>query len=150
MEMPTSIGNGKFSTAVISFTPNIEGEAIGELTIESSSGTEYVSLIGIGNDIIGIDKENGITLPEDFVLYPPYPNPFNPETQIDFALPEAGLTRLIIYDLLGREVDILIDVQLSAGYHSLTWNAANVASGIYFYRLTSGSFVATKKLLLLK
>ena len=150
MEMPTSIGNGKFSTAVISFTPNIEGEAIGELTIESSSGTEYVSLTGIGNGIIGIDKEDGITLPEDFVLYPAYPNPFNPETKIDFALPEAGLTRLIIYDLLGREVDILIDVQLSAGYHSLTWNAANVASGIYFYRLTSGSFVATKKLLLLK
>ena len=65
-------------------------------------------------------------------------------------LKETGLTRLIVYDLLGREVDILIDVQLSAGYHSVTWNAANAASGIYFYRLTSGSFVATKKMVLMK
>lgn len=88
--------------------------------------------------------------PENFLLNQNYPNPFNPSTKIKFALPEAGLTWLIIYDLLGMEVTRLMDGQLSAGYHSLTWNATSASSGIYFYRLTSGSFAATKKMVLLK
>ncbi|MCH7495967.1 MAG: T9SS type A sorting domain-containing protein [Candidatus Marinimicrobia bacterium] len=89
-------------------------------------------------------------LPEKMDLLQNYPNPFNPETRIDFALPEAGLTRLIIYDLLGREVVRLIDGELSAGYHERKWDASESASGIYFYRLTSGDFVQTRKMLLLK
>lgn len=99
---------------------------------------------------VGVETESRAELLSDFTLSPNYPNPFNPETKIDFALPEAGLTRLIIYDLRGRIVERLMDGQLSAGYHSLTWNATNVASGIYLYRLTSGSFVDTKKMVLLK
>ena len=100
---------------------------------------------------IGVTRPDRVEqLPDTPELFDNFPNPFNPETKIDFALPEAGLTRLIIYDLRGRIVERLMDGQLSAGYHSLTWNATNVASGIYLYRLTSGSFVDTKKMVLLK
>ena len=88
--------------------------------------------------------------PKEYHLAHNIPNPFNPVTRIEFALPEAGLTRLIIYDLRGREVAKLVDGELSAGIHNLTWDASKAASGIYIYRLTSGSFVATKKMVLLK
>ena len=89
-------------------------------------------------------------IPEDYALRQNYPNPFNPETRIEFALPEAGHTRIVIYDLLGREVTRLVDGNMSAGYHNVIWNASNVASGIYFYRLAAGDFVSTKKMVLLR
>ena len=97
-----------------------------------------------------ISQAESISNPKEYNLGANYPNPFNPETQIDFSLPEDGLTKLIIYDLLGREVSRLVDDDLKAGYHNVTWNASNVASGLYFYRLTSGDFVSTKKMVLLK
>ena len=100
-------------------------------------------------NVVGINDRTGETA-QNFHLIQNYPNPFNPETRIDFALPEAGLTRLTIYDIRGREVVRLIDGELSAGYHELKWDASDAASGIYFYRLTSGDFVKTKKMLLLK
>ena len=110
---------------------------------------EYLDWDGLGKKAIGPGADNN-SLPIEYSLSNNYPNPFNPETRIEFALPEAGLTRLIIYDLRGREVAILVDGELSAGIHNLTWDASKAASGIYFYRLTSGSFVATRKMVLLK
>jgi len=98
----------------------------------------------------GVEDQSEPILPLAFSLHQNYPNPFNPVTRIEFALPEAGLTRLIIYDLRGREIAILVDGELRAGIHNLTWDASKAASGIYIYRLTSGSFVATKKMVLLK
>jgi len=97
-----------------------------------------------------ITSENLMAAPVQFSLSPNYPNPFNPETEIVFALPEAGLTSLIIYDLQGREVAKLIDGEMNAGNHNVTWDARNAASGVYIYRLTSGNFVDTKKMVLMK
>ena len=111
----------------------------------SNSGSAYL-YSGI---IVGIDDERA-GLPTEFALSQNYPNPFNPETRISFALPEAGFTRIIIYDQLGREVSRLVDSHLGAGYHEVTWNATNVSSGIYFYRLQAGDFVQTRKMVLLK
>jgi len=88
--------------------------------------------------------------PKEYELTDNHPNPFNPETRIGFALPEDGFTKLVIYDLRGAEVVKLVNEEYSAGYHSVIWNASSVASGIYYYRLTSGDFVQTKKMLLLK
>ena len=110
---------------------------------------EYLKWDGLGKGAIGGKSDNS-AIPKKYSLSNNFPNPFNPSTKIEFALPEAGITSLIIYDLLGREVKRLIDGQLSAGYHSLTWNATSAASGIYFYRLTSGSFVDTRKMVLMK
>ena len=90
------------------------------------------------------------SVPVEYSLSQNRPNPFNPETRIGFALPEAGFTKLIIYDLRGGEVARLINEEYSAGYHSVIWDGTEVASGIYYYRLTSGDFVQTKKMVLLK
>ena len=89
-------------------------------------------------------------IPKSFSLYQNYPNPFNPSTSIKFDLTDASLVRLAIYDMLGRQVDVLINQQLGAGTHNISFNAGNLASGIYFYRLEAGSFTDIKKMTLVK
>jgi hypothetical protein len=89
--------------------------------------------------------------PEAFRLGANYPNPFNPETRIDYDLPEAVFVRLKIYDLLGREVVEVISGEMPAGFHSVVWRGLNqigapVGSGIYFYRLQAGEFQAAKRM----
>lgn len=104
---------------------------------------------GLGKGAFG-DKSSDENKPSKYFLSDNYPNPFNPETKIEFALPNAGFTRLIIYDLRGREVTRLIDKELNAGVHTISWNASGFASGLYFYSLQSGNFIQTKKMMLLK
>ena len=89
-------------------------------------------------------------LPTEFKLDQNYPNPFNPTTRIDFQLPEKKFVSLKIYDIQGNLVATLVSEQMNAGFHSVQWNANGHASGVYFYRFTADSFVATKRLLLLK
>jgi len=90
------------------------------------------------------------SVPEILALHENYPNPFNPATKIRFDLPEAAHVRLVLYDVMGREVARLVDGQMEAGYRSVTWNAADVPSGVYLYRLTAGQFTATKRMILQK
>jgi len=89
-------------------------------------------------------------LPTKYTLLQSYPNPFNPTTTIEYALPHSGEVSLIIYNLLGEEISRLVNGQQDAGYHNVSWNASNTSSGIYFYRLQSGDFIQTRKMLLLK
>jgi hypothetical protein len=79
-----------------------------------------------------------------------YPNPFNPTTNIEWRTADCGLVTLKLYDLLGREVATLVNEVKQAGSYEVTWNAAGFASGVYFYRLTAGSYTETKKLVLAK
>lgn len=95
-------------------------------------------------------KSDTEEIPGDFKLFQNYPNPFNPETRIHYDLPQDGLVRLAVYDLLGREMATLIDEFKSAGRYDVGFNAANLASGVYFYRLRAGTFSDVKKLLLLR
>jgi photosystem II stability/assembly factor-like uncharacterized protein len=88
--------------------------------------------------------------PRSFSLQQNYPNPFNPSTTIRYQVPNTGNVRLDVYDVLGREVAVLVDEVKSAGLYTATFNAANLPSGVYFYRLHAGSFADTKKLILLK
>ncbi len=90
------------------------------------------------------------TLPKTFELYQNYPNPFNPSTTISFLLPSKSFVSLKIFDLLGREAATIVSEEMSVGSYSRQWNAANMSSGIYFYRLQAGSFIETKKLILIK
>lgn len=89
-------------------------------------------------------------LPKEFALSQNYPNPFNPTTTIKYDLPKESHVTLTMYNILGQEVITLVNEDLKAGYQSVQWNAGNVASGVYFYRLQAGDFVQTKKLLLLR
>ena len=88
--------------------------------------------------------------PTHFALDQNYPNPFNPSTTIRFDIPSRLFVTLKVFDILGREVASLVSEQLSTGHHSRVWKAADMPSGMYFYRLQAGSFAETKKLLLVK
>lgn len=88
-------------------------------------------------------------LPKEFSLKQNYPNPFNPETVIGFNLVEASDYELTIYNVTGQVVEVFSGSR-NAGYEEVKWNASNVASGVYFYKLTAGSFTETKKMVLLK
>lgn len=94
--------------------------------------------------------ENSSGAPEEYQLYPNYPNPFNPSTTISYALPEAGYILLEIFSASGERIRVLEDSYQTAGLHSVIFDAAGLSSGVYFYRLTSGTFTDTKKLLLMK
>lgn len=89
-------------------------------------------------------------IPNQFALHQNYPNPFNPVTKIKYDLPYREKVTLKIYDVLGREVKILIDDLQEPGYQSVQFDASNLASGIYYYQLKAGQFVSTRKLLLIK
>jgi hypothetical protein len=86
----------------------------------------------------------------EFKLTQNYPNPFNPSTKIDFSIPSAGQTQLKVYNVLGQEVATLVNENMTVGNHSVTFDASKLASGVYLYKLVSGSFVSTKKMVLLK
>ncbi|MEJ2543486.1 MAG: T9SS type A sorting domain-containing protein [Calditrichaceae bacterium] len=97
---------------------------------------------------VGIQDIN--ELPTEYSLSQNYPNPFNPTTTINFALPKSGLTKIIVYDLLGRKIQTLINKKVEVGYHSVNFDASDLPGGIYFYRIKSGYFTETKRMLLIK
>jgi hypothetical protein len=101
----------------------------------------YVPLTSIDENSNGINSFN---------LSNNYPNPFNPSTNISYTIPERGNVSLKIFDLLGGEVAQLVNGEIEAGSYNVSFNAANLPSGIYFYRLQAGDFVQTRKMILLK
>ncbi len=90
------------------------------------------------------------TVPKRFSLDQNYPNPFNPATRIRYALPEPTSARLTIYDVLGREVSLLVDRRQAAGTYEVTFEAGDLPSGVYFYRLETGPFSEIRQMLLVK
>ncbi len=105
---------------------------------------------------IGINMTKSFILkysaPKEFALYQNYPNPFNPATTIRYSIPEAGSVpvNLKIYDILGREVETLVNKDQKAGNYEVLFNAGKYASGMYIYRLTAGNFKSVKKMMLVK
>jgi hypothetical protein len=108
---------------------------------------ESITALGINGETI---KVNFISLPTEFVLTPAYPNPFNPVTTLNFALPEETDISIIIYNLQGRQVATLTDGVMDAGYHSVIWNANHHSSGLYFVQMIAGDYLKTQKLMLVK
>jgi hypothetical protein len=101
-----------------------------------------------------LDINDSPVADHSFILYQNYPNPFNPATRISFSIPSAGFTSLKVYDLLGKEIAVLVNEYKQAGFYEINFNAASAAgglpSGMYFYQLRFGSFVQTKKMVVLK
>jgi hypothetical protein len=89
-------------------------------------------------------------VPQELSLSQNYPNPFNPTTIIKYELPKSSEVRLSVFDVLGREVTVLVDERTDAGVHEVKFDGSNLSSGVYFYRLQAGDFTQTKRLLLLK
>jgi photosystem II stability/assembly factor-like uncharacterized protein len=93
---------------------------------------------------------SGEEIPSRFYLGQNYPNPFNPETNIKFQLAAAGFLRLSVFDILGREVSVLLNKDMNAGSYEVKWNSEGYSSGIYYYKLTSGEYSETRKMILIK
>ena len=105
----------------------------------------------IKNDLITTVDDNKInTFPEDFVLFQNYPNPFNPVTSIQYAVNSRQFITLKVYDILGNEIETLVNEEKPAGTFEVTWYAEGLPSGVYFYQLKAGSFIETKKMVLLR
>ena len=102
----------------------------------------YDNLLAAGN--------NNELIPKEYTLLQNYPNPFNPETRITYTLPNAEIVKLIVYDMLGKEVLTLQNGFKPAGIHIIDYNASDLASGVYFYRIEAGKFTDVKKMLLVK
>lgn len=100
------------------------------------------NLVGIKNPLIGV--------PKVYSLSQNYPNPFNPVTTIEYQLPKAGLVKLTLYDILGKEVQVMVNNTQPAGSYKIEWNGENFPSGVYFYKIQAGDFIETKKMVLLK
>jgi len=107
------------------------------------SGVSYnFTLTGV------VERESGI--PKQFALQQNYPNPFNPSTEISYEVPKASFVKLSVFNMLGQKVADLVNGEQNPGKYQAPFNASNLSSGIYFYRLTAGSFVSIKKMVLIK
>ena len=95
-------------------------------------------------------EDNIITLPNEYKLLQNYPNPFNPLTRIRYSIPLSSNVLIRVFDILGNKIETLVNEQKPVGTYEITWYAKYLPSGIYFYRLQAGSFVETKKMVLLR
>jgi hypothetical protein len=100
-------------------------------------------------NIIGITPISS-EIPKTFILKQNYPNPFNPSTNIVVAVPKKSSVKLVVFDMLGRQVEILVNEELSPGSYKINWDASKYSSGIYFYKMVTGDFTDTKKMILIK
>ena len=140
------LGNGilegqmRFDSFQLSYDPD-SSAATGELNFDQLQIAK--------NSLTAVEKpESGI--PDDFALLQNYPNPFNPSTTISYALPTAGQVQITVFDILGREVARLVDAVQPAGTYAVVFNTGALPSGVYIYRMTSGSFSAVRKMQVLK
>ncbi len=132
----TSLGDGVFTVKDFSINSN-DGHLYGD-----------VQLSAIPTDVK--TEKQFSQLPNQYSLEQNYPNPFNPSTTIEFKLPETSHVTLKIYDITGREVASLVNEDKTAGNYKVNFNASNLASGVYFYRIQSGNYVKTNKMILMK
>ncbi|NMC51571.1 T9SS type A sorting domain-containing protein [Candidatus Kuenenbacteria bacterium] len=122
------------------------------------TGAVVVDDLRPGNYWIGITIGNSCTTaggwffipPARYLLFPNYPNPFNPSTNITYTLAKKCRVSLAVYNMRGELVETLIDTDQHAGNHTITWNATNVPSGVYLCRMQAGDYIATKKMTLMK
>ena len=142
------------------FTPYITSETkncsqendilVSNDSLNVTLGAESITTFVSSGDIIVTIENSSFTPVQSFNLYQNYPNPFNPTTTIKFALAKTCNVTLGVYDLVGRLVATLVNEKLEVGYHTVEFNASNLASGVYFYTLDTGDFIQTRKMFIIK
>jgi hypothetical protein len=138
----------------------LDSNQINSYTLEGKTynGTTTFRVKDNGRVILDEEVSRGLTLkvlreqtlPKEFLLDQNYPNPLNPITKISYELPSKIFVRIVVYDLLGREIYVLVAEEQEAGYHETSFSAENVTSGIYIYRLVAGKISLTRKMLVIK
>ena len=139
-----------WNTTGINTAQYIVGSEWGFTGVGSQYSTEYQLLVGYEEDIATLGISGPVAIPNEFSLFPIYPNPFNPRATINFSLQFDGEIHLDVYDINGKVVDELKNANLSAGNHRMVWNASSLPSGLYFIRLQDGQNQAVQKVMLLK
>ena len=122
----------------------------GQMVVGDGSGRLINLSSSVASSTATEDEPAGMVLPEHYTLGQNYPNPFNPVTTIGFELPESGNVRLAVYDVLGRQVALLVSGPVQAGSHEVRFDAANLPSGNYLYRLDTAQGSFTRQLVLMK
>ncbi len=130
----------------IDFTPDGNSAYLG---VFRQSGDNPARIQKVSMTPVGVERVNDL-LPNGYELSQNYPNPFNPTTKINFSIPEAGLVTVKVFDILGQEVAELINEVRVAGSYKVDFDASQLSSGMYIYRISAGNFKATKKMMLLK
>ena len=128
---------------------SLDGSDIGSKTVFEFSGQMEV-LEGIAADWTGNGINISISNPSAYALGQAFPNPFNPSTTLHYILPEEASVSMVVFDMLGREVVTLVSGMQTAGTHAVVWDAKNVSAGMYLVRMESGSYSATRKVMLVK
>ena len=128
---------------------DVESVDVRQLDGTVAVGTFGKGVFGYNYNVTGVKNDHPI-LPGVYSLSQNYPNPFNPTTMISYSLPKTGLVTIKVYDVLGNEIETLVNKQKVAGKYSVEFNGGKLSSGVYFYRMQAGDFVETKKLVLMK
>jgi len=150
----TGLQSGTYLVKVFRYMPLFYPDTV--FYIGSTSFTYSGSLLAFISQSFQSDCYNitevmgGKKYPKGFILKQNYPNPFNPSTTIKYQIPELSIVTLKVYDVLGSEVATLVNKEKPAGYYNINFNASSLPGGIYFYKLHAGSFVKTKKMVLMK
>lgn len=144
-ELDLKLSTGQFQSKVFTFADN--------RNVEVTNSETGIAEVTDGSEISS--TETLAEIPTEYSLSQNYPNPFNPSTTIKFGIPsnvngQTSNVRLIVYDLTGRVIATLVNEPLQAGYHEYKFDAGSFASGIYFYKITAGSFSVVKKMMLIK
>jgi len=137
----TQTSGAKLMLFDVSFTDSDNGTAVGmcgRILRTTNGGVSFV------------EEEEIVEIPTNFYLNQNYPNPFNPSTKIRYSVPQSSNVVIKVFDILGNEIETLVDEHKQTGTYELTWYAENLPSGVYFYQLKADSFVETKKMVLLK
>jgi len=138
-EWTEQLNNPSYELESIYFVDNSTGWAVGG----NGLILKYQEVNSVREEEIGV-------IPTVYDLSNNYPNPFNPTTKIKYSIPQSSNVLIKVFDILGNEIETLVNAEKPAGTYEITWYAERLPSGVYFYRLQAGSFVATKKMLLLK
>ena len=132
----------------------LNGTYYGKIVIEDTNQnlSDTLEVILSVDDNVSVDKN---IIPKEYMLEQNFPNPFNPSTEIKFSIPKSENVSLFIYDLLGNEVKKIVDSKLKEGQYKYKWSGENnlgdkISAGMYFYKIQAGSFIKTKKMILLK
>jgi hypothetical protein len=128
---------------------NLQNEPVKILIDLGNDGTIDDSIF-VKNQATNVEDEGSLLSPDSYNLAQNYPNPFNPVTTIKYSIPESGNVSLKVYDILGKEVATLVNEEKAQGVYSVIFDASNLSSGVYFYKLQAGSFVEIKKMMVLK
>ena len=143
-----TISVGGYVLDTLRFAPVAEGQLAAKIIFVSDSlWADTITVIANGS-LTGVAE--GLGIPNEYTLSQNYPNPFNPSTTIRYGLPRRSHVSVVVYNMLGQRVAELVNGDMDAGYHEVKFDAAGLASGVYFYRLHAGDFVQTRKLSLVR